>query len=273
MFSAIRRKLTPSTVILSVVMASLSIGAGTAWAASTVTLCVPSGEGAAITTPTGGSCGSGTSVKLPSEAKEQEKLLSILPHISYEEKGIDEKPTIQFSGANVQIINGEGKTATTNGEGNLVIGYDENVQKHEQTGSHNLILGKEQTFTSFGGILGGELNSVTKPFASVTGGVENTASGEFASVGGGERNTASGESASVGGGEGNTASQRSASVSGGEFNTASGGDASVTGGDSNTASALWAAVSGGYDNNAEGKLSSIFGGKELKATKEYEAIP
>ena len=36
-----------------------------------------------------------------------------------------------------------------------MIGYDKNEGKHEQTGSHNLILGEEQTFTSYGGVLAG----------------------------------------------------------------------------------------------------------------------
>ena len=42
---------------------------GSAQATSTVLLCVPSTEGAAITTPTGGSCGSGTSVHCPPKLK------------------------------------------------------------------------------------------------------------------------------------------------------------------------------------------------------------
>jgi hypothetical protein len=69
-------------------------------------------------------------------------------------------PTIQFSGVNVQVVNGEGKTASVNGDGNLVVGYDENAGKNDQTGSHNVILGGEQTFTSLGGILGGFKNGV-----------------------------------------------------------------------------------------------------------------
>ncbi len=38
---------------------------------------------------------------------EQETLKSILPYVKFEDKGVDEKPTIQISGANVQIVNGE----------------------------------------------------------------------------------------------------------------------------------------------------------------------
>jgi hypothetical protein len=93
--------------------------AGSALGASSVTLCVPSGEGATITTPTSGSCGSGTSVQLPSEKAEQEKLLSILPHINYEASGVGGKPTVQFTGVNLQVINGSGSESTLNGTGNL----------------------------------------------------------------------------------------------------------------------------------------------------------
>ena len=45
------------------------------------------------------------------------------------------KPTIQISGANLQLVNGSGSTETLNGAGNLVIGYDE--MPGTQTGSHN----------------------------------------------------------------------------------------------------------------------------------------
>jgi Collagen triple helix repeat (20 copies) len=41
---------------------------------------------------------------------EQETLKSILPYVKFEDKGVNEKPTIQISGANVQIINGEVST-------------------------------------------------------------------------------------------------------------------------------------------------------------------
>ena len=88
-------------------------------------------------------------------------LKHILPHINYIGAGVGGKPTIQFSGVNVQVVNGEGKTATTNGEGNLVIGYDENPRA--QTGSHNLILGEEQEFTAYAGIDAGLLSSRSLP--------------------------------------------------------------------------------------------------------------
>jgi hypothetical protein len=190
---------------------------------------------------------------------EQEELKALLKYVKVVPAGVAGKPTVQVSGANVQIVNGENKTATTNGEGNLVIGYNENFEgKHEQTGSHDLILGEEQTFTSYGGLLGGFRNTISGPFASVSGGEDNTASGEFASVSGGLRNSATGVQSSVSGGAVNTASGAYASVSGGTHNTANG-------------EAAW--DGGGFQNTASGKNSSIFGGKELTAKEKFEAIP
>jgi hypothetical protein len=121
-------------------------------------------------------------------AAELETLKGILQCVRYVSSGVAGRPTVQFSGCNVQIVNGENKTATANGAGNLVIGYDE--RPREQTGSHNLILGEEQKFTSYGGVDAGRANTIGAPFASVGGGHENKSEGEYASVSGGEQNTA-----------------------------------------------------------------------------------
>jgi hypothetical protein len=256
---------------------------GTAWAEAPTTICVPEhASSQVLSTNTKGECPakviSKTTVKYKAEAlpgtAELEKLDKILPHVSYLESGIGGKPTIQFSGVNVQIISGAGKTnAVVNGEGNLVIGYDENPGGLSQTGSHDLILGEEQAFMSYGGILAGRKNTISGPFASVIGGFVNLASGEEASVSGGERNTASAAASTVSGGGKNTASFKEASISGGYENQASGENASVTGGVQNKASAIFASVSGGSKNTASGSSSSIFGGHELKATGTDEAIP
>jgi len=63
----------------------------------------------------------------------------ILPHINYETSGIGKQPTIQFSGVNLQVINGSGSETILNGTGNLIVGYD--PTPGTQTGSHNLLLG------------------------------------------------------------------------------------------------------------------------------------
>jgi hypothetical protein len=193
---------------------------------------------------------------------ELETLKGVLPCIKSVKEGIGGKPTVQFSGCNLQIVNGEGKTASSNGEGNLVIGYDENVEKRKQTGSHDLILGEQQEFTSFAGLVAGTKNAIIGPYASISGGDTNTASGQAASVSGGTESTASGQDASVSGGAQNTASGQDASVSGGRQNTASGLFASVSGGRVDTASGFVSSVGGGIANHAEGAEASISGGAE-----------
>jgi hypothetical protein len=214
---------------------------------------------------------------------------SILPFIKFVEKGVAGKPTIQFSGVNVQIVSGAGKTnAAVNGEGNLAIGYDENAHKFEQTGSHDLILGEEQAFTSFGGIVAGAFNSISGEYASVTGGEANTASAKFSAVSGGDGNSAIGLWSSVSGGAANKAlgsisaisggstnkaTGMEAAISGGELNSASEAVSSVSAGKQNTATAEGAWVGGGLKNNAHAKLSSVFGGKEVETKAEFEAMP
>ncbi len=120
------------------------------------------------------------------------KLKSVLPYMTLVSSGVAGKPTIQFSGVNVQIVSGAGKTnATVNGEGNLVIGYDESGGT--QTGSHNLVLGHAQSFTSYGGLIAGFNNAALAPYASVSGGQNNTVSAPYASVTGGKEGEASGD--------------------------------------------------------------------------------
>jgi hypothetical protein len=167
-------------------------------------------------------------------------LESTLSKVSYTDSGLNGKPTLKFSGANLQIVSGSGLTeGAVNGEGNLIIGYDENCSDNcDQSGSHNLVLGKDQTFTSYGGLIAGRENVLSGPFSDVFG-IRNTASGEISSVSGGYGNAASGGSSSVSGGESNTASGSQSSVSGGYGNTASGSDSSILGGSSETVSSTY----------------------------------
>jgi hypothetical protein len=268
-------------VVLAV---ALSTMVASALAASPIYLCINEKAGGAV--KSGGAEGNCpmpsakakyVKVALPREESEQQSLLSILSHAKYVGSGVAGKPTIQFTGVNVQVVNGEGATSAVNGEGNLVIGYDENAGKHEQTGSHDLILGEEQTFTSYGGILAGSEDSITAPFASVTGGSKNLASGVGASVSGGLSGEAVGSQASVSGGLENDATGKESSDSGGRrgyaegeqaavsggLNNHAGGDVtSVTGGELNEVSGIYSSVSGGADNYADGSWDSISGGQE-----------
>jgi hypothetical protein len=253
---------------IAVISFLLTLGVATAWAESPTWLCVPKTAGEAVT-----SGGTGTEAKCKTEtttielppAAELPALASILSHMKYVASGIDSKPTVKFEGVNVQIVNGEGKTTTTNGEGNLVIGYDENPEKREQTGSHNLILGKEQKFTSYSGIIAGAYNSITAPFASVTDGFFNNASGEYASASGGSENAPSGRFSTISGGNNNEATMRYSTVSGGNENHATGEGASISGGATNTVSGFLAWVGGGFTSTASGEFSAVSGGSENKA--------
>jgi hypothetical protein len=179
--------------------------------------------------------------------------------------------TITVTGVNVQIVNGMGTTPTTNSFGNLIIGYNEadtdtrgvcstgaafdtfqarctadgGTLTRTLSGSHNLVIGTGHGFSQYGGMVVGQDNLISGPFAVVSGGDLNTAGGQWSSVSGGDLNTASGGSSSVSGGGGSTASGAGSSVSGGASNTASGVLSSVSGGGFNTASGLFSSVSGG----------------------------
>ena len=258
----------------AVLMASLATGmslltASGAVAAGGTKVCVPEKEGATIKTPKGGVCKPKyTLTELGAEGKEgkpglselskaeQEALKAILPYVKYIASGSGGKPTIQFSGVNVQVVNGEGATQEINGVGNLVIGYDEHTPGDKQTGSHNLVVGEGQEFTSFGGIVGGIDNAITGREAFAVG-ARNTASGFYTSVLGYE----------------NLASREKASVAGGEHNIASGGAAAVDGGVGNHATEGGSWIGGGSENVAAAQDSAIFGGQKLETLNKFEAIP
>lgn len=219
--------------------------------------------------------------------EEQEKLQTLLSYMQFEPEGIDHKPTIRFTGVNVQILSGAGKeNALGNGEGNLIVGYDESPKA--QTGSNDLVIGtSKQEYTSYGALVGGSENAAIDPYtdvfgmsnvvqnegASVSGGHSNFADGEWSSVSGGYENTANQIAASVSGGNHNEALGIQASVSGGYKNEAKGAYASVAGGTLNEAEGEGAAVGGGSTNTAKGNYSSVFGGKEQTATVLYEPLP
>ena len=207
---------------------------------------------------------------------------------------------VYLTEANLHLRNGLGATngypadagssdpacTQTNGLGNLIVGYNEAIgyrwdgiggewvewSEADRAGSHNIILGINNGYPSFAGLVAGRGNYISGPHASVSGGYLGTASGFVASVSGGWMNTASGNYASVTGGDVNTASGTYASVSGGARNTASGSRASVTCGSENTASGLIASVSGGNNNTASGLIASVSGGRGNTASAAHTSV-
>ena len=179
---------------------------------------------------------------------------------------------VYFTGVNMHLRNGSGATDNANGTGNLIVGYDENVN-NTKTGSHNVVIGAYHTYTSYGGFIAGFGNAITARGASVCGGNSNTASGIGATVSGGISNLASGNIASVSGGDENIASGTYASVSGGVKNTASGTGAAISGGHANSASGEASAVSGGELNSADYEDSTVSGGYNVDTLANADHRP
>jgi hypothetical protein len=168
---------------------------------------------------------------------------------------IDNAASVVFSGVNVYVQSGSGSTSgELNGLGNLIIGYNETRPDvsavNDRGGSHNLILGQQNNFGSYGGLIAGTNNSSSASYASVLGGDDNKASKSGAVVVAGKSNTASGFNAVVVAGSGNTASGFNAAVVSGAGNSASNDAAAVGGGSNNVASGKQSTVGGGQNKTA-----------------------
>lgn len=225
---------------------------------------------------------------------------------------VNGQPTVRFSGVNVQVINGAGSTETTNGTGNLIVGYNEADSSGNgrctvgidpatgaavtdaavcaaaggawsttgfKTGSHYIVAGSENNYSIFGGVVFGFRNTSNNSYANVTGGSSNTAGGNQSSVSGGNTNAAYSSSTSISGGSANIASGDASSVSGGNRNNASGSFSSVSGGSWGIASGRLSHVSGGGDGNTSGgnvadmNFSSILGGVGQNTSVTAQTIP
>ena len=216
---------------------------------------------------------------------EQREILSHLSLVHLDDGRGGRVKTLRVSGVNVQIVNGLGATngypldpesrdpgvTATNGAGNLIIGYNEHPggSGGARTGSHNLVVGMQHAYESFGGSTLGFRNTSGAPYACVSGGAANRALAEFASVTGGTNNDATGPDASVTGGFLNVASGQHASVTGGSQNAAIESFATVTGGTSNVASGSQSTVTGGGFNIASGFIATVSGGSSRQATGSF----
>jgi hypothetical protein len=216
--------------------------------------------------------------------------------------------TVRLTGVNLQVVNGTNNTELVNGAGNIIIGYDEpntelkiacslatdvngnsltaagpclaaggSVVTRQKTGSHNLVMGSQNSYSSAGGIVAGQGNFITALYASNLGGNANVASGKAAvnvagqgnhptdvndAILGGANNTASSNNSTVAGGSSNKSSFVGSTVSGGFRNTASGAQSNVSGGIVNESSGAFSHVGGGSNNNSSGVSSTIAGGSQ-----------
>lgn len=138
---------------------------------------------------------------------------------------------VRFVGVNVYVQNGEGLTnASPNGVGNLIVGYDEGVER-AKSGSHNLILGWDNGYQGVGGIVSGTDNVVVNGGVVLAGGGSEAFDG---SVSIGSADTLATAGVVVGGSDHRGASSGGVII-GGNNNNVSGDDAVILGGSSQTA--------------------------------------
>ena len=170
-------------------------------------------------------------------------------------------PTVRFSAVNLQVVSGAGTTAgAINGSGNLLVGY--NSLGATKTGSHNLIVGEYQSYSSYGGAVFGYFNTVSERYSSVLGGTSNEASGYYSSVTGGDHNDAIADKSSITGGAYNIANNINSFIGGGYYNVANANYSSILGGNENITSGMYGVVLGGRSNLASGSYSSVSAGRE-----------
>jgi hypothetical protein len=194
---------------------------------------------------------------------------------------------LYFDGCNVNIRNGAGSSGSTNGLGNLIIGYNElGDGTEDRSGSHNLVIGRRHSYSGYIGLVMGEKNTIGSidsvtggsgniavgGFSSVSGGANNTAEGSWSSVSGGTGNWANGWGSFMAGGGNNNASGLNSTIVGGVVNIASGSNSTVLGGSQNIVTGSQGVVSGGYFNTASGLLSSVSGGHGNNALGDYSSV-
>ncbi|MBZ0252107.1 MAG: hypothetical protein K8I02_02095, partial [Candidatus Methylomirabilis sp.] len=98
-------------------------------------------------------------------------------------------PHLIVRGANLHVQSGSGcssdgdpgaacaPTGVYSGLGNLIVGYAENYSDFARDGSHNLVVGVDNGFAAYGGLVAGATNIVSAPAASAVGGIGGVASG------------------------------------------------------------------------------------------------
>lgn len=131
--------------------------------------------------------------------------------------------TLRITGMNVQVVNGLGETHSQNGAGNIILGYNEddvgNDERYDpwiRTGSHNLIVGRNNEYTSTGGIANGYGNRLYSRDSAIFGGQNNSTYGRYAFIAGGGNNVITGDGAGIFGGGNNLANGQSSSILGGD---------------------------------------------------------
>lgn len=180
------KALTTTTLIAAAVAAAAAAPAGAATA-----LCVPKTAGQAAFS--GGDnpsvyCSGAKTILMPDSVADQQKLIDLLPYITYKASGVGKKPTLVFTGLNIQISKKEYPGyGNTDGTGNLLIGdsgmraSDQSITDSRYSGSENLILGSSNTWPGRANLIVGENNKASYAGGFVHG-INNTLSAYSAFV-------------------------------------------------------------------------------------------
>lgn len=98
--------------------------------------------------------------------------------------------TLRFSGVNLQLVNGTDATHTSNGMGNLILGYDEpDGRLVDRDGSHNLVIGEGHDYRGTAGIVAGARNTIDGNNTAILGGFDNFNQGRGSVIVTGRENT------------------------------------------------------------------------------------
>lgn len=201
---------------------------------------------------------------------EQELLTDLAAYLDIDRSS----STLVVSGANVQIVNGARTTESTNGVGNLILGYGEDAYGYERAGmragSHSLVMGMNHAYTGYANLVHGDGGYVTGNHAAVIGTSSGSAGGRRSVIVGGYGGYASGEGSVVVAGQyGVTYGAGAASVSG-YGNEVTSDDAASIGGLYGSVTGTGAVSVGGYSPRVTGDYSVTAGGYRVGTSSAYE---
>ena len=212
-------------------------------------------------------------------ALENESVPGLSDHLSYD----DSTNAFVLEGVNFQVTSGTAGSSA----GNVIIGTNDVTDfapNPARTGTHNLIIGNGHEYTGNNGIVHGENNSLTSPYAAVIGGRQGRVTGPGSVLVGGLLNHVDTQDAAVVGGFKNFIHNSAGygAVLGGEadslfqqFTCAVGGHRNKVGqdmsqdarwsvsiaGNQNIVAKRWSATVAGALNQTNGSSSAVIGGQ------------
>lgn len=122
---------------------------------------------------------------------EQEAILGLLEIVQIDDGYGGTVQALRIS-SNLQVVNGLGNTYKTNGLGNIIVGYNERGGIEDRQGSHNIVMGMSNSYSSHSTAVFGYDNETNAPGGSILGGGRNTSSGIYSVIVGGEDNNITG---------------------------------------------------------------------------------